>query len=852
MAEHDGEVVYVIRGDDSELQGDLEAAEKKAEKSAQDAAEKSEKVEDETAKTRKEIKESVTEHHKKQNEEQEKSDEESGQKRQDTAKKHGESLKNIARGTAKAIGAGMLAAGTAVIGIGVSAVNSANNLDQAMNQFAASTGKGTEETERYKKVMEDIYTNNYGESFEDISTAMSDVIKQMGDLDDASLQNVTESAFALRDTFGYDIPESTRAAKAMMDNFGIDGQKAMGLIAAGAQNGLDYSGELMDSISEYSVQFAKVGLDADDMFKIFQKGAETGAWNLDKIGDAVKEMSIRVIDGSDTTREGFEAIGLDADEMAAKFAAGGESAKEAFEETIDALAGMEDPLAQNTAGVNLFGTMWEDLGPEVVTQLADIQSGAYDTADAMGQIKEVKYDDIGAVFEGLKRSIEVLIIPLGEQLIPMLSALIQEILPLIEENLPPLIEMITGFAQALFPIIQEILPVLMEALQAMIPPLMQIISGILPLLLDVVSNLAPLIAGVVSAVLPILVEILQALIPPLMEIIGALLPPLLELVSALTPIFATMIDLLQPIIDLFIALLGPIVNLIQSAITPLIQALQPLIDLIVGVLTPILEELGTLFSDIFGAILETVCEAMGSILDAIQPVIDLLTSGLGPTVEAIRALFDEMFPAIMETVNSVMDDVMGVLEGIIDFITGVFTGDWELAWSGVVSIFENIISGIANIFKTPINAMIDGINWFIDGINNIEVPDWVPGIGGYGFHIPNIPRLKVGMDYVPSDFFPAYLDEGEAVLTKQENAIYRQLGGLQGMYSLSQNAGGAPVIDYEKLAAVMLGIFENEDILKPEFSVYIGNKKFDSYIVKTSQKGINSRDISYNRGKGKS
>ena len=70
----------------------------------------------------------------------------------------------------------------------------------------------------------------------------------------------------------------------------------MNLIAAGAQNGLDYSGELLDSISEYSVQFAKVGLDADDMFKVFQKGAESGAFNLDKVGDAVKEFSIRAIE----------------------------------------------------------------------------------------------------------------------------------------------------------------------------------------------------------------------------------------------------------------------------------------------------------------------------------------------------------------------------------------------------------------------------------------------------------------------------------------------------------------------------------------------------------------------------
>lgn len=313
-----GDVIYTLRGDDSELENDLSKAEKKVEQSAKSTGDKSSEIERETGDIKKKIKDDVTEHHKKQNQEQEKSDEDSAGKKEKIASTHGEKLKSLAGGTAKAIGAGMLAAGTAVVGIGVSAVNSANDLDKAMNQYLASTGEITEETEHYKKVMEDIYTNNYGESFEDIGQAMSDVKKNLGDLNDTDLQNVTESAFALRDTFGYEIPESTRAAKAMMDNFGISGNEAMGLIAAGAQNGLDYSGELLDSINEYSVQFSKVGLDADDMFKIFQKGAETGAFNLDKVGDAVKEMSIRVIDGSDTTKEGFETIGLNADEMSKK------------------------------------------------------------------------------------------------------------------------------------------------------------------------------------------------------------------------------------------------------------------------------------------------------------------------------------------------------------------------------------------------------------------------------------------------------------------------------------------------------------------------------------------------------
>ena len=69
---------------------------------------------------------------------------------------------------------------------------------------------------------------------------------------------------------------------------------------------------MIDSINEYSVQFKELGLDAEDMFSIFANGAQNGAFNLDKVGDAVKEFSIRAIDGSDTTKQGFEALGMDA------------------------------------------------------------------------------------------------------------------------------------------------------------------------------------------------------------------------------------------------------------------------------------------------------------------------------------------------------------------------------------------------------------------------------------------------------------------------------------------------------------------------------------------------------------
>lgn len=291
------------------------------------------------------------------------------------------------------IGTGLSVGVTApLVALGTAGVKTYLDLNDAAAKLVAQTGATAEETEKYQDILEEIYQGGYGEDYEDIASSMAKVRQNLGEMDDLNLRKLTEDALQIRDTLGYDVAESTRAAKALMDNFGISAKDAFGYIVSGSQNGLDYSGELLDSISEYSVQFAKLGLDADDMFNIFQTGYETGSWNLDKMGDAIKELSIRVIDGSETTQQGFEAIGLSTDEMSAKFAKGGESAQEAFQETVSALAEMKDPLEQNIAGVNLFGTMWEDLGPEVVTQLAEISDETYGAEGAMDALNDSMSD----------------------------------------------------------------------------------------------------------------------------------------------------------------------------------------------------------------------------------------------------------------------------------------------------------------------------------------------------------------------------------------------------------------------------------------------------------------------------
>lgn len=297
----------------------------------------------------------------------------------------------------------------------------ADGLDSSVNKIAAATNASAEEVNKLRSIVEQIYGGNFGEGFEDIADSISKIKQNLGELDDKELVKVTESAYALKDVFDYDIAESSRAVKAMMENFGVSASEAYDYIARGAQNGLDYSGELLDNISEYSVQFKKMGLSASDMFTIFSNGAENGAWNLDKIGDSVKEMAIRVIDGSDTSKQGFEALGFEADSMAEKFAAGGVSARVAFQEVIAALAEMNDPIAQNTAGINLMGTMWEDMGAEAILALGDISDSAFDCAGAMDTIKDVNYSSLNNSLENVQRQIDLLIEPIGESLIPVLD-----------------------------------------------------------------------------------------------------------------------------------------------------------------------------------------------------------------------------------------------------------------------------------------------------------------------------------------------------------------------------------------------------------------------------------------------
>lgn len=99
-------------------------------------------------------------------------------------------------------------------------------------------------------------------------------------------------------------------------------------------------------------------------------------------------------------------------------------------------------------------------------------------------------------------------------------------------------------------------------------------------------------------------------------------------------------------------------------------------------------------------------------------------------------------------VSNIFGGVKQIFGGIIDFIAGVFTGNWERAWYGVINIFKGIFSMLSGIAKAPLNGVIGLINTTISGLNRISftMPDWSPIMPGkhFGVNLPKVPYLAKG------------------------------------------------------------------------------------------------------------
>lgn len=248
--------------------------------------------------------------------------------------------------------------------------------------------------------------------------------------------------------------------------------------------------------------------------------------------------------------------------------------------------------------------------------------------------------------------------------------------------------------------------------------------------------------------------------------------------------------------------MGPVIAEAVSAIKTIITTIQGAGGLI-SALKAVIAMIGGPTTLAIVAIVAVVAGAVALIIAHWDEVKEWMVG----FVEWLKSLFLTDWTTVFGSAGQVINDffsgvsqffggIKKIFSGLIDFLTGVFTGNWSKAWSGIVTIFGGFFDMIVGLAKTPINAVIDlvngmisavesGLNWVIGGINKIgfTVPDWVPGLGGTGWHPSvgtvswgRIPRLATGAVIPPQSEFLAVLgDQKRGTNIETPESLLRQI-----------------------------------------------------------------------------
>jgi hypothetical protein len=597
---------------------------------------------------------------------------------------------SAARDAMAAVGSvATVAVGGVVAGLGAAgaaAVDFAGDAAQAQRDLQAQLGLTEEATAALGPVAQEVFTNNWGDSIGDVYAMLGDAKQQLGELNNADLGRVTQGAAAIADTFDVDYGQVINSVKAIRDNFpGTTEAEALDLLAKGFQSGLNASGDLLDSVGEYSNQFGAVGASAEQYFGLMQSGLGAGVLGTDKIGDAWKEFNVRILDGSKTTAAALDQLGLDT--LLADLNAGKITGADAMGAIVEEL-GKVDEATRRQAGVALLGTQFEDLGFNV-DAFAGIAGTAFRDAEGAVDSLNVKYGSMGDVLEGFKRQALVALEPLGSGLLeiangamPMVTAAFQQAATFIQ----PVVDVVRGLWLTFG-----------EGKQA----LDLVDSGLVSLFGPEKTEQIYVLAGAVSGA----VAQFQAWLPTLQ--------PLIDLIGAnLTPILAGVAGVLG----------GAVVVAVGSAVAAFVAAAVPILALVAA-----------------GAALYA---AWQSDFGGIRTVTTEVLTNLQTTVSAVLAAVQEFWTAhgdeVMALVGALRDfleetfrNAMQIIGGIVNTVLAVIRGDWDAAAEGIGQTVDGLMAQVQLLFRTGMGLLEGIVGPPIDAVVGFftDMPERVKDVG---------------------------------------------------------------------------------------------------------------------------
>lgn len=294
--------------------------------------------------------------------------------------------------------------------------------------------------------------------------------------------------------------------------------------------------------------------------------------------------------------------------------------------------------------------------------------------------------------------------------------------------------------------------------------------------------------------------------------VAAALAPVREAITGMFgdnagAVFDSLVSILQSVMGVA----GQVVTFATTYVKPIIQ---DIFGFITGTVVPIIVQTFTAAAPFISSIITNLGTAIMTVMTFIGQAIQAVMPFVQGIINAIMTIGSVVIPALLagiaaftEQIGPILEGIQTVFGGIIEFISGVFTANWEQAWTGIKDIFGGIFDTLAALFKAPINAVIALINKAISGINGlgITIPDWVPVIGGKGFHlnIPEIPMLaRGGFTTGPSIAGEAGREaviSFDSAVRAKNIATWMEAGKLLGVNTLDSIGTNAPPVELKDI-----------------------------------------------------
>ena len=549
--------------------------------------------------------------------------------------------------------------------------------------YFAETGDAAKQT---ADVIKDVYGQGVGDSMDSVSDAVITVKENIKDLDQATLTNLTEQALTLESMYGKDMSETLRGVNALMTQFGLDAQTAMDYVVTGTQNGLDKTNELGDNLSEYSGKFAQAGYSAQEYFQLLQNGLDGGAYNLDKVNDAINEVTTRLVDG--TIADSIGSYSTKTQELFAAWQQGGATQKDVINSIVADIAGCTNQQEALNMAATAFGTMAEDGNAKFITSLTTMGS-TYDSVTGSAQNMYSQSTTEAQKFEATQRQLQQTLVPVGEALMSLANDILPPVAASIQivgdffNNLPGPIKnfvIILGALIAAFTALAPAIAAVAIAVTALEVPLLPIIG--------IIAGVAAAIAGIIAIV---------------------------QNWGAITEWFGNVwAAVKEKCSQIWTAICAFFTETIPAAWDSLVAKFQAIPEWWSGIWT----QVKTFFENTWNAIMQN------PVVQTIVTTIQTLFQNLVSTLQGIWSGLTQIASGAWELLkNTILAPVLL----LIDLVTGNFTqlaSDAQNIWNNIKNAAAQIWSGIKQVVSSIASGLANGVKIAITGLQNALSSIW--------------------------------------------------------------------------------------------------------------------------------